>query len=65
MCEGQQYGGLHQREVASRARGVAVPPYSALMRPQLEYCDQLWVPQHENVRLLGRVQKIATLMKTD
>ncbi|KFV53866.1 hypothetical protein N328_11072, partial [Gavia stellata] len=55
--------GCIKRSMTSRSREVILLVCSALVRPQLEYCIQLWGPQHKkHVDLLERVQRRTTKM---
>ncbi|KAK4833003.1 hypothetical protein QYF61_027027 [Mycteria americana] len=55
--------GCMKRNAASRSKKVILPLCSTLVRPHLEYCIQLWSPQHrKDMDLLVQVQRRATKM---
>jgi len=49
--------------MARRESEVILPHYSALVRPHLEYCIQMWSPQNRrHMELLECIQRRATKM---
>ncbi|GAB0190922.1 mitochondrial enolase superfamily member 1 [Grus japonensis] len=53
--------GCSKRGVTSRSREVILPLYSALVRPHLQYCVQLWGPQYKrDIELFGASPEEAT-----
>jgi len=53
--------GCIKRAKASREREVIIPFCSAILRPRLEYCVQVWQLQHkEDMELLEQVHKRTT-----
>ncbi|KAK4827820.1 hypothetical protein QYF61_021904 [Mycteria americana] len=56
--------GCMKTSMASRSRKVILSHYSALVRPHLEYCIQLWGPQYKrDMDLLERIQKRTTKIR--
>ena len=52
-----------RRGVVSRATDVTIPLYSALLRPHVVYCIQIWGLQHEkDMELSEHVQRRAAKM---
>lgn len=38
--------GCIKQRVASRSREMILTPYAAFLRPHVEFCIQVWCPQH-------------------
>lgn len=53
--------GCIKRSMASRSRDEILPLHSALARPHLGYCVQLWGPRNrKDMDLMNQVQRKAT-----
>jgi len=62
-CKASRILGYIKRRVASRLSDGILPLCSALVRPHLESCIQLWSPQHKkDMELLEQVQRRAIKM---
>ncbi|KFP71617.1 hypothetical protein N310_11453, partial [Acanthisitta chloris] len=58
--------GCIKSSMASISGEMVLPLYSALVRPHLEYCLQVWGPQNKkDVNLLEQAQRGATKMTTE
>ncbi|KAK4813831.1 hypothetical protein QYF61_001835 [Mycteria americana] len=61
--QGYRILGCIKRSIVSRSREVILPLCPALMSPHLEYCVQLWSPEHrKDMDLLEQVQRRVTKM---
>ena len=52
-----------KRSMASRSREVILPLYSAVVRPHLEYCIQMWSPQYRRYVGLHAQRKATEMIK--
>ena len=57
--------GMIQRNTTYKEKGLIVPLYTAIVRPNLEYCIQAWRPYLRNeIDMLEKVQRRTTKLIT-
>ena len=59
--KGNQINGLIRRNITYKKKKLIILLYKAVVRPNLEYCIQVWRPYHnKDIDVLERIQRKAT-----
>ena len=62
---GNQILGMIRRNITYKEKGLIVPLYKAIVRPNLEYCIQAWRPYlRKDIDMLEKVQRRTTKLIT-
>ena len=63
--KGNQILGMIRRNITYKEKGLIVPLYEAIVRPNLEYCVQAWRPYlRKDIDMLEKVQRRTTKLIT-